>query len=50
MLKNDYEFQRFLPRVKPEILLLSLGYNLNKLRTKIQNGWTRSHPFEVKGA
>lgn len=50
MLKNDYEFQRFLPRVKPEIFLLSLGYNLNKLRTKIQNGWTRSHPFEVKGA
>lgn len=41
VLKNDYEFQRFLLRrktkVKLEILLLSMGYNLNKLHAKIQN-------------
>lgn len=38
-LKCDYEFQRFLPRgktkVKLEILLLRLGYNLIKLHAKI---------------
>ena len=54
VLKNDYEFQRFLlrgkTRVKLEILLLSLGYNLNKLHAKIQNGRTGSHLFEVKSA
>ena len=47
VLKNDYEFQRFLLRgkrkVKLEILLLCLGYNLNKLYGKIQNGRTGSH-------
>ena len=41
VLKNDYEFQRFLLRgktkVKLEILLLCMGYNLNKLHAKIQN-------------
>ncbi len=35
VLKNDYEFQRFLLRgktkVKLEILMLCMGYNLNKL-------------------
>lgn len=40
VLKNDYEFQRFLlrgkTRVKPEILLLCMGYNINKLHAKIQ--------------
>ena len=40
VLKNDYEFQRFLlrgkTRVKLEILLLCMGYNINKLHTKIQ--------------
>ncbi len=40
VLKNDYEFQRFLLRgktkVKLEILLLCMGYNLNKLHAKIQ--------------
>ena len=38
VLKNDYGFQRFLLRgkkkVKLEILLLSMGYNLNKPHTK----------------
>ena len=54
VLKNDYEFQRFLLRgktkVKLEILLLCLGYNLNKLHAKIQNGRTGSHLFEAKSA
>ena len=52
VLKNDYEFQRFLLRgktkVKLEILLLCMGYNLNKLHTKIQNERTGSHLFPVK--
>ena len=52
VLKNDYEFQRFLLRgktkVKLEILLLCMGYNLNKLHAKIQNGRTGSHLFEIK--
>lgn len=54
VLKNDYEFQRFLLRgktkVKLEILLLSFGYNINKLHAKIQSGRTGSHFFEVKTA
>ena len=37
-------------RVKLEILLLCLGYNLNKLHGKIQNGRTGSYLFEVKSA
>ncbi len=52
MLKNNYEFQRFLLRgktkVKLEILLLCMGYNLNKLHAKIQNERTGSHLFPVK--
>lgn len=52
VLKNDYEFQRFLLRgrtkVKLEILLLSMGYNLNKLHAKIQNERTGSHLFQAK--
>lgn len=52
VLKNDYEFQRFLLRgktkVKLEILLLSMGYNLNKLHTKIQNDRMGSHLFQIK--
>lgn len=52
VLKNDYEFQRFLLRgktkVKLEILLLSMGYNLNKLHAKIQNDRTGNHLFLVK--
>ena len=42
VLKNDYGFNRFLTRgknnVKTEFLLLCLGYNINKLHAKIQNG------------
>ncbi len=52
VLKNDYEFQRFLLRgknkVKLEILLLCMGYNLNKLHTKIQSGRTGTHLYEVR--
>ena len=54
VLKNDYEFQRFLLRgknkVKLEILLLCMGYNLNKLHAKIQSSRTGTHLFEVKSA
>lgn len=52
VLKNDYEFQRFLLRgktkVKLEILLLCMGYNLNKLHAKIQKERTGKHLFPVK--
>ncbi len=52
VLKNDYEFQRFLLRgktkVKLEILMLCMGYNINKLHAKIQNERTESHFFLVK--
>ena len=54
VLKNDYEFQRFLLRektkVKLEILLLCLGYNINKLHAKIQNDRLGSHMFPLKTA
>ena len=52
VLKNDYGFQRFLLRgktkVKLELLLLSMGYDLNKLHAKIQNDRTGKHLFPVK--
>ena len=54
VLKNDYEFQRFLLRgktkVKLEIFLLCFGYNINKLHSKIQNARTGSHLFPLKTA
>ena len=54
VLKNDYEFQKFLLRgktkVKLEILLLCMGYNLNKLHSKIQNERMDTHLFKVKSA
>lgn len=41
VLKEDYKFRRFLMRgkdkVRIEFLLLSMGYNINKLHNKIQN-------------
>jgi transposase len=41
ILKEDRHFDQFLtrgsPNVKTELLLLCLGYNINKLHTKIQN-------------
>ncbi len=52
VLKNDYEFQRFLLRgkakVKLELLMLSMGYNINKLHEKIQHERTESYLFWVK--
>ena len=54
VLKNDYEFQRFLLRgktkVKLEILLLCFGYNINKLHTKIQKDRLKSYLFPLKSA
>ena len=54
ILKNDYNFQRFLLRgktnVKIEFLLLCLGYNINKLHAKIQNDRLKSHLFPIKTA
>lgn len=54
VLKNDYDFQRFLLRgktkVKIEFLLLCIGYNINKLHAKIQQGRTKMHLFPVKTA
>lgn len=52
VLKNDYEFQRFLLRgktkVKLEILLLCMGYNLNKLHSKIRKERIETHLFQIK--
>lgn len=52
VLKNDYSFQRFLLRgktkVKLEIFLLCIGYNLNKLHAKKQSGRTGNHLFEIR--
>jgi transposase len=54
VLKQDYEFQRFMLRgknkVKLEILLLCLGYNINKFHRKIQDERLQSYLFEVKVA
>ena len=44
VLKNDYEFQRFLLRGKTKVKLEIL----NKLHAKIQNERTGSHLFPVK--
>ena len=35
-------------KVKLEILLLCMGYNLNKLHSKIQKERTGTHLFEIK--
>ncbi|MBR4058967.1 MAG: transposase, partial [Lachnospiraceae bacterium] len=54
VLKKDYEFQRFLMRgktkVKLEILLLCMGYNINKLHTKIQGERLGKYLHPVKTA
>lgn len=54
VLKNNYDFQRFLLRgktkVKLEILLLCFGYNINKLHAKIQNDRLKSYLFPLKTA
>lgn len=54
VLKNDYQFNRFLTRgkssVKNEFLLLCFGYNINKLHAKIQNDRCKKHLHELKSA
>ncbi len=54
VLKWDYNFKRFLLRgerkVRTEVLLAGLGYNINKLHNKIQNNSCGSHLFEPKSA
>ena len=54
VLKKDYEFQRFLMRgktkVKLEILLLCMGYNINKLHAKIQGERLGKYLHPVKTA
>lgn len=54
VLKSDYEFSRFLTRgknnVKTEFILLCLGYNVNKLHSKIQKERLGHHLHEVKEA
>lgn len=54
VLKNDYQFNRFLTRgkncVKNEFILLCLGYNLNKLHSKIQNDRCKFHLHQLKTA
>ena len=54
VLKNDYGFDRFLTcgkiNVKIEFLLLSMGYNINKLHAKIQDGRLQSHLHKAETA
>ena len=53
VLKEDHGFRKFLLRgqknVRTEYLLLSLGYNVNKLHAKIQNGRCKTllHPLDA---
>jgi len=52
VLKNDYQFNRFLTRgknsVKNEFILLCFGYNINKLHSKVQNGKCKKHLHEIR--
>lgn len=51
VLKNDYDFNRFLTRGKNNVkteFLLCLGYNLNKLHAKIQNERIGKHLHPIK--
>ena len=54
VLKNDYQFNRFLTRgknsVKNEFILLCFGYNINKLHAKIQNDKCKKQLHEIKTA
>lgn len=54
VLKNDYQFNRFLTRgkssVKTEFILLCFAYDVNKLHMKIQNEKCEKHLHEVKVA
>lgn len=52
VLKNDYSFKRFLTRgktsVKTEFLFLCIGYNINKLHSKIQNNRLETQLHQLK--
>lgn len=52
VLKNDYQFNRFLTRgknsVRNEFFLLCFGFNINKLHSKIQNEKCKKHLHEIK--
>lgn len=52
VLKNDYNFTRFLTRgknsVKTEFILLCFGYNINKLHAKIQSARCGQHLHPLK--
>lgn len=52
VLKNDYKFKRFLTRgknnVKTEFLFLVLGYNINKLHSKIQGNRLKQELHTMK--
>jgi len=52
VLKEDYKFKRFLTRgktnVKTEFLFLAMGYNINKLHSKIQGNRLRNDLHPVK--
>ena len=54
VLKSDYGFTRFLTcgkiNVKIEFLLLSMGYNINKLHSKIQHDRQKTYLHELKTA
>lgn len=54
VLKEDYGFRQFLHRgnkkVRAEILLMAIGYNVNKLHRKIQDNRTGSQLFEKDSA
>jgi len=54
VIKQDYGFRQFLLRgkkkVQTEILLIAMGYNINKLHHKIQKKRTRTQLFEKLSA
>ena len=54
VLKNDYNFNRFLTRgknsVKNEFILLCFGYNVNKLHAKIQNERVKKLLHQLRAA
>lgn len=54
VLKENMQFTRFLTRgetnVRTEMLLLALGFNINKLHNRIQNGRLGQHLFPLQKA
>jgi hypothetical protein len=54
VIKQDYGFRQFLLRgnkkVRTEIFIVAIGYNINKLHNKIQQNRTGSQLFEKVAA